>query len=163
MIWTCTIFPDLNSHNIPWFEVAVNRSELVANQEVNAWLNRDVFKFFLNDVIESLDRFELGNSYLTLYDLNLNSHNIPRFEFIQYYLIWIHTILPDLNSHNTWFEKTRISSLKDSEEHTSPPAMRGSRGVHVASSHFSKMSARSGNSGWLQCTINKRNVELVEM
>lgn len=46
-----------------------------------------------------------------------------------------------------WLEKTRISSLKDSEEHTSPPAILGSRGVHVASSHFSKISANRGNNG----------------
>lgn len=46
--------------------------------------------------------------------------------------------------------KTAMSSLKDSEEHTSPPATPGSRGVHVASSHFSNMSANNGNNGCLQ-------------
>lgn len=43
-----------------------------------------------------------------------------------------------------------MSSLKLSDEHTSPPATPGSRGVHVANSHFSKISARSGNRGCLQ-------------
>jgi len=42
-----------------------------------------------------------------------------------------------------------MSSLNDSEEHTSPPAMPGSRGVHVANSHFSNINANSGNNGWL--------------
>lgn len=43
-----------------------------------------------------------------------------------------------------------MSSLKESEEQTSPPAMALSLGVQVASSHFSKMSASSGNKGCLQ-------------
>lgn len=43
-----------------------------------------------------------------------------------------------------------MSSLKDSDEQTSPPATPGSRGVQVASSHFSKISASRGNSGWLK-------------
>lgn len=47
----------------------------------------------------------------------------------------------------TCFANTAISSLKDSEEHTSPPAIPGSRGVHVANSHFSKINARSGKRG----------------
>lgn len=46
--------------------------------------------------------------------------------------------------------KTATSSLKESDEHTSPPATPGSRGVHVASSHFSNINASSGNSGCLQ-------------
>jgi len=50
----------------------------------------------------------------------------------------------------TCFENTAISSLNDSEEHTSPPATPGSRGVHVASSHFSKIRARRGNRGCLK-------------
>ena len=50
----------------------------------------------------------------------------------------------------TCLEKTAISSLKDSEEQTSPPATPGSRGVHVANSHFSKINASSGNKGCLQ-------------
>ena len=50
----------------------------------------------------------------------------------------------------TCLEKTAMSSLKDSEEHTSPPATEGSRGVHVASSHFSKMRAKSGKRGCLK-------------
>ena len=50
----------------------------------------------------------------------------------------------------TCLENTAMSSLKDSEEQTSPPATEGSRGVHVASSHFSKMRAKSGKSGCLQ-------------
>ena len=60
----------------------------------------------------------------------------------------------------TWFENTRISSLKDSDEQTSPPAIRGSRGVQVASSHFSKISARSGNRGWLK--NNNTNLILMQ-
>lgn len=43
-----------------------------------------------------------------------------------------------------------MSSLNESEEQTSPPAAPGSRGVQVASSHFSKTSARSGNNGCLE-------------
>lgn len=43
-----------------------------------------------------------------------------------------------------------MSSLKDSEEQTSPPATPGSRGVQVANSHFSKIRASRGNKGWLQ-------------
>lgn len=46
--------------------------------------------------------------------------------------------------------KTATSSLKESDEHTSPPATPGSRGVHVASSHFSNINANSGKSGCLQ-------------
>jgi hypothetical protein len=42
---------------------------------------------------------------------------------------------------------TATSSLNESDEHTSPPATPGSRGVHVASSHFSKINASRGNSG----------------
>lgn len=47
-----------------------------------------------------------------------------------------------------------MSSLKDSEEQTSPPATPGSLGVQVASSHFSKISARSGKRGCLK----KKNI-----
>ena len=43
-----------------------------------------------------------------------------------------------------------MSSLKDSEEQTSPPATPGSRGVHVANSHFSNINANSGNNGCLK-------------
>lgn len=43
-----------------------------------------------------------------------------------------------------------MSSPKESEEHTSPPATPLSRGVHVASSHFSNIRARSGNKGCLE-------------
>lgn len=50
----------------------------------------------------------------------------------------------------TCLAKTAISSLKESEEQTSPPATPGSLGVHVANSHFSNTSASSGNKGWLQ-------------
>jgi len=47
-----------------------------------------------------------------------------------------------------------MSSLNESDEHTSPPATPGSLGVHVASSHFSNTSASSGNNGCLQHSIN---------
>lgn len=58
----------------------------------------------------------------------------------------------------TCLEKTAMSSLKDSDEQTSPPATPGSRGVHVASSHFSKMSANNGKSGCLLIDDkNKKN------
>ena len=50
----------------------------------------------------------------------------------------------------TCLANTAMSSLKESEEQTSPPATPGSLGVHVANSHFSKTSASSGNKGWLQ-------------
>lgn len=43
-----------------------------------------------------------------------------------------------------------MSSLKESDEHTSPNPALLSRGVHVASSHFSKMRASSGNKGCLE-------------
>jgi len=45
---------------------------------------------------------------------------------------------------------TAMSSLKDSDEHTSPPATPGSRGVQVANSHFSNISANNGNNGCLK-------------
>lgn len=47
----------------------------------------------------------------------------------------------------TCLAKTAMSSLKESDEQTSPPATPGSLGVHVANSHFSKTSASSGNKG----------------
>ena len=50
----------------------------------------------------------------------------------------------------TCLENTAMSSLKDSDEQTSPPATEGSRGVHVANSHFSKMRAKRGKSGCLK-------------
>jgi hypothetical protein len=53
----------------------------------------------------------------------------------------------------TCFEKTAMSSLKLSDEQTSPPATPGSRGVQVASSHFSKIRASSGNRGCLKLRI----------
>ena len=59
----------------------------------------------------------------------------------------------DCQSCLTCFEKTAISSLNDSELHTSPPATPGSRGVQVASSHFSNMSASRGNRGCLKLEI----------
>lgn len=51
-----------------------------------------------------------------------------------------------------------ISSLNDSDEHTSPPCTPGSLGVHVANSHFSKISAKSGNSGCLQKRKRERKI-----
>lgn len=50
-----------------------------------------------------------------------------------------------------------MSSLKESEEQTSPPATALSLGVQVASSHFSKMSASSGNKGCLQEEQRRRS------
>lgn len=50
----------------------------------------------------------------------------------------------------TCLANTAMSSLKDSEEQTSPPATPGSLGVHVANSHFSKISAKRGNRGCLK-------------
>ena len=49
-----------------------------------------------------------------------------------------------------------MSSLNDSEEQTSPPVTVGSLGVHVASSHFSKIRAKSGNRGWLKTKTTKK-------
>lgn len=55
----------------------------------------------------------------------------------------------------TCLAKAAMSSLKESEEHTSPPggvprpAPAPSRGEHVANSHFSKTRASSGKSGCL--------------
>ena len=48
-----------------------------------------------------------------------------------------------------------MSSLKDSDEQTSPPATEGSLGVQVASSHFSNISANNGNSGCLEDAQNE--------
>lgn len=48
-----------------------------------------------------------------------------------------------------------MSSLKDSDEHTSAPCAPGSLGVHVASSHFSKTNASRGNNGCL-CVDDKK-------
>lgn len=48
---------------------------------------------------------------------------------------------------STALAKAATSSLKDSEEQTSPPVEPGSRGVQVASSHFSKINANRGKSG----------------
>ena len=50
----------------------------------------------------------------------------------------------------TCLEKTAMSSLKDSDEQTSPPMTEGSLGVQVANSHFSKIRANSGNRGCLK-------------
>lgn len=58
---------------------------------------------------------------------------------------------PSAQQHKlTWLAKTRTSSLKDSEEHTSLPGLFESLGVHVDSSHFSNTRAKSGNSGCLK-------------
>lgn len=53
--------------------------------------------------------------------------------------------------------KTAMSSLKESEEQTSPPATPGSRGVQVASSHFSKTRANRGNNGCLTGSATQRH------
>lgn len=53
-----------------------------------------------------------------------------------------------------------ISSLKDSDEQTSPPWAPGSRGVHVASSHFSNTNANSGKSGCLKLRREKKYEEI---
>ena len=58
----------------------------------------------------------------------------------------------------TCLENTAMSSLKDSDEQTSPPATEGSRGVHVANSHFSKMRAKRGKSGCLKNKKNHQNI-----
>ena len=59
----------------------------------------------------------------------------------------------------TCLEKTAMSSLKDSEEQTSPPATPGSRGVHVANSHFSNINANNGNNGCLKSEpIEKKKI-----
>ena len=58
----------------------------------------------------------------------------------------------------TCLENTAMSSLKDSDEQTSPPATEGSRGVHVANSHFSKMRAKRGKSGCLKNEKNHQNI-----
>lgn len=57
----------------------------------------------------------------------------------------------------TCLEKTAMSSLKLSDEQTSPPATPGSRGVHVANSHFSNINASNGNNG---CLKNKNKIHL---
>ena len=64
-------------------------------------------------------------------------------------LIWIFPISVNIDL-NTCLAKTAMSSLKDSEEQTSPPAIPGSLGVQVANSHFSNISASNGKSGWLE-------------
>ena len=57
----------------------------------------------------------------------------------------------------TCFAKHAMSSLKESEEQISPPETPGSRGVHVANSHFSNTRAKSGNRGCLQQKKKIRN------
>ena len=52
-----------------------------------------------------------------------------------------------------------MSSLNDSDEHTSPPATEGSLGVQVANSHFSNISASKGNNGCLKIR-NEKYVKL---
>lgn len=59
--------------------------------------------------------------------------------------------------------KTATSSLKESDEQTSPPATPGSRGVHVASSHFSNINANRGKSGCLQVVRNERDKNTVTL
>lgn len=60
-------------------------------------------------------------------------------------------------SARTCLAKTAMSSLKESEEQTSPPATPGSRGVQVANSHFSKTSANRGNNGCLTGSATQRH------
>lgn len=57
---------------------------------------------------------------------------------------------------STCLAKTAMSSLKESEEQTSPPATPGSRGVQVANSHFSKTRANRGNNGCLPGSDTQR-------
>lgn len=63
----------------------------------------------------------------------------------------------------TCLAKAAMSSLKESEEHTSPPGgvpspvPAPSRGEHVASSHFSKTRASSGKSGCLETKGRERS------
>jgi hypothetical protein len=51
---------------------------------------------------------------------------------------------------------TATSSLNESDEHTSPPATPGSRGVQVANSHFSNIRASRGKSGCLKREQKKK-------
>lgn len=53
-----------------------------------------------------------------------------------------------------------MSSLKESEEQTSPPATPLSLGVQVANSHFSKISASKGNKGCLKERESEGGVRL---
>lgn len=55
-----------------------------------------------------------------------------------------------INNQLTCLLNIAISSVKDSDEQTSPPCTPGSRGVHVANSHFSNINANNGNNGCLQ-------------
>ena len=54
----------------------------------------------------------------------------------------------------TWWAKCAISSEKDSAEQISLELLVTSLGEEVANSHFSKISASSGNSGWLKWKFN---------
>lgn len=58
------------------------------------------------------------------------------------------SLIRHMHKNFTCLANSATSSLNDSDEQTSPgpPA---SRGVHVASSHFSKINASNGNNGWL--------------
>lgn len=58
--------------------------------------------------------------------------------------------------------KTAISSLNDSDEHTSPPAIPGSLGVLVANSHFSNINASRGNSGCLEKNCLKKKLVIFQ-
>lgn len=66
------------------------------------------------------------------------------FLFVSFYFFFLIFVLL------TCLANTAISSLNDSDEQTSPPATPGSRGVQVANSHFSKISAKRGKRGCLQ-------------
>lgn len=79
--------------------------------------------------------------------------------FVFFHDLWNFGIWEKLENGLTCFENTAMSSLKDSEEQTSPPATPGSLGVHVASSHFSKMRASRGNKG---CLSKKNNIFRIE-
>lgn len=59
--------------------------------------------------------------------------------------------------------KTAISSLNDSDEHTSPPAIPGSLGVLVANSHFSNINASRGNSGCLEKNCLKKKISYLSI
>lgn len=71
-------------------------------------------------------------------------------------LKWIFLIYIKKQTILTCLLKTAISSLNDSDEHTSPPAIPGSLGVLVANSHFSNINASRGNSGCLEKNCLKK-------
>ena len=105
------------------------------------WTQHQRFRIYHSKFLYSNSRFTLNS----LYEDKILLHWATNYMYTE----TTHQSQPEHSSLLTCLEKTEISSLKLSELHTSPPDTPESRGVQVASSHFSKMSASRGNRGCL--------------